>query len=129
MGWSIGFDDKWDRDIGYGVPAVCDHPFCHEKIDRGLAYVCCNQEPYGGEHGCGRFFCSEHEAAEWHDDGEGEEWRVCGHTDIPKNYISPDTGQWMHHKLTDDSWQQWRDENPDEVAKLKALELVTEAYR
>lgn len=26
MGWSIGYDDKWFRDIGYGVPAYCDHP-------------------------------------------------------------------------------------------------------
>ena len=26
MGWSIGFDSKWNRDIGYGVPATCDYP-------------------------------------------------------------------------------------------------------
>ena len=47
MGWSLGFDDKWNRDIGYGVPAYCDHPKCSVEIDRGLAYVCCDQEPYG----------------------------------------------------------------------------------
>lgn len=40
MGWSIGFDSNWNRDIGYGVPAFCDHPGCTAEIDRGLAYVC-----------------------------------------------------------------------------------------
>lgn len=53
MGWSIGYDERWKRDIGYGVPATCDHPGCEEKIDRGLSCVCANQQPYGGEHGCG----------------------------------------------------------------------------
>jgi len=47
MGWSIGFDSSWNRDIGYGVPAYCDHPKCSKKIDRGLSYVC-GGEPYGG---------------------------------------------------------------------------------
>lgn len=37
MGWSIGFDTRWKRDIGYGVPAECDHPTCGAQIDRGLA--------------------------------------------------------------------------------------------
>jgi hypothetical protein len=26
----------------------------------------------------------------------------------------------MRHKLTDESWQQWRDENPEEVEKMKS---------
>ena len=59
MGWSVGYDSKWERDIGYGVPAICDHPGCNKEIDRGLGYVC-GGEPYGGEHGCGLFFCGEH---------------------------------------------------------------------
>ena len=62
MGWSIGFDKRWGkygRDIGYGVPATCDHPGCGEEIDRGLSYVC-GGDAYGGEHGCGLFFCREH---------------------------------------------------------------------
>jgi len=32
MGWSIGFDETWQRDIGYVVQSVCDHPItgkCH----------------------------------------------------------------------------------------------------
>ena len=59
MGWSIGYDDYWERDVGYGVPALCDYPDCNKVIDRGLAYVC-GGDVYGGEHGCGLFFCSEH---------------------------------------------------------------------
>ena len=59
MGWSKGYDNNWKREIGYGVEAVCDHPKCNKKIDRGLSYVCGGQ-PYGGEHGCGLYFCSEH---------------------------------------------------------------------
>jgi len=42
MGWAVGYDNRWSRDIGYGVPAWCDEPGCSEAIDRGLAYVCCN---------------------------------------------------------------------------------------
>jgi len=114
MSWAIGYDDRWKRDIGYGVPATCDHPFCHEKIDRGLSYVCCASEPYGGETGCGRYFCSEHRNQSWTMDDE----EICGHDDIPDDYISPDVGEWIKHKLTDESWQQWRDENPDEVQNL-----------
>ncbi len=45
MGWSLGHDNRWGkfgRDIGYGVPAICDHPGCNAEIDRGLSYVCGN---------------------------------------------------------------------------------------
>lgn len=59
MGWSLGYDERWKRDIGYGVPAYCDHPKCGKEIDRGLSYVC-GGEPYGGEKGCGLYFCSTH---------------------------------------------------------------------
>ena len=30
----------------------------------------------------------------------------------------PDWAQW---KLTDESWQQWRDEHPHEVAELRSI--------
>lgn len=59
MGWSLGYDNHWKRDIGYGVPAYCDHPGCTKEIDRGLNYVC-GGDPHGGEYGCGLYFCSEH---------------------------------------------------------------------
>lgn len=48
MSWSVGWDPNWRRDIGYGVPAVCDHPECGVAIDRGLSYVC-GSDPFGGE--------------------------------------------------------------------------------
>lgn len=54
-----GYDSTWKRDIGYGVPAMCDHPGCGKRINRGLGYVCANDVPYGGD-GCGLFFCDEH---------------------------------------------------------------------
>lgn len=59
MGWSIGFDSNWQRDIGYGVPCTCDHPECDAEINRGLACVC-GGEPHGGDDGCGLFFCGKH---------------------------------------------------------------------
>lgn len=120
MGWSIGYDEHWERDIGYGVPAYCDHPGCDKKIDRGLSYVC-GGEPYGGEFGCGLYFCAEHMG--WlrlymHDKCP----QACERcqNDLPPFEPSPDHPEWMQHKLTHDSWQQWRDEHPEEVARMKA---------
>ena len=34
-------------------------PVVHEQIDRGLGFVCGGQ-PFGGEYGCGLYFCGEH---------------------------------------------------------------------
>ena len=59
MGWSIGYDENWKRDIGYGVPSTCDHSGCGAEIHRGLSFVC-GGDAYGGEHGCGLFFCRDH---------------------------------------------------------------------
>jgi hypothetical protein len=126
MGWSLGFDDRWNRDIGYGVPATCDHPGCNEKIDRGLAYVC-GGEPFGGGHGCGLYFCGNHL---WHRHPRGEDrfYQNCRRcmTYKPPFKPKPDHPEWAEWKLADDSWQKWRDENPDEVAKVRAaLALAT----
>lgn len=117
MGWAVGYDTKWRRDIGYGVPAACDHPGCGESIDRGLACVC-GGEPFGGDHGCGLFFCTRH---------MGERW-PRGHDDYVQNCArclryrkpykpTPDTDEWVNHKLTDESWAEWRAENPQFVAE------------
>lgn len=111
MSWSIGFDRHWDRDIGYGVPAYCDHPRCHAEIDRGLAYVC-GGEPYGGDKGCGLYFCASH--------GGGFLCPRCVNCKPPYRHPKPDHPRWVHHKLTDESWQQWRDENPATVATMRA---------
>src|SRR5687767_3270880 len=111
MTWSIGFDDSWQRDIGYGVPAYCDYPSCNNEIHRGLGYVC-GSEPYGGDRGCGLFFCSEHIGCN----------SLCDHcnaqtgdTHGPKR----DHPTWINHKLTHESWAQWRSENPDDVSRLE----------
>ena len=112
MGWDIGFDSRRQRDIGYGVPAFCDHPDCNEKIDRGLGHVCCNEEPYGGEEGCGLFFCHKHCCFP----GKCERC-AAGQEPFDATADHPD---WIRWKLIDESWQSWRDENPDKVAELKA---------
>jgi len=114
MGWSIGFDNNWNRDIGYGVPAYCDHPGCGEEIDRGIAHVC-GGEPYGGDYGCGLYFCSQHlYLASYRP-------QLCAQCRAGMEPFVPtlDHPDWVNHKLTDPSWQQWRDENPTEVVKLK----------
>lgn len=117
VSWSIGYDKKWKRDIGYGVPAICDHPDCDKQITRGLAYVC-GSEPYGGEHGCGLYFCQEHLNSV---EVDRELVRLCsccesgGESEYkPK----PDVKEWVEWKLTDESWKQWRAENPDEVKAM-----------
>lgn len=119
MSWAIGYDSNWKRDIGYGVPAICDHPECDAEIDRGLSYVCGGQ-PYGGEYGCGLYFCDEHLLI-------GDNATIChrcvedGEPFTPK----PDALKWIQHKLTDESWRQWREENPAIVAEIQKMIEVT----
>jgi hypothetical protein len=111
MGWSVGYDDNWKRDIGYGVPSICDSPDCNEEIDRGLGYVC-GGEPYGGDQGCGLFFCSKHLS---YYKKSSQLCDQCGNGRspfIPKS----DTEEWIRHKATDPSWEQWRQEQKDAIA-------------
>lgn len=102
MSWSIGFDERWKRDIGYGVPAICDYPHCTALIDRGLSYVCCGEEPYGGDEGCGLYFCTNHH------NGIGGKCYQCSRGHAPFN-PKPDIRLWLNHKKMDPSWQEWRD--------------------
>lgn len=111
MGWSIGFDSAWQRDIGYGVPALCDHPACSEAIDRGLWYVC-GGEPYGGERGCGLYFCGRHQV------GEHQRCERCVRGEGPFP-AKADLPRWSRHKLRDASWKAWRAQNRQEVANLR----------
>ena len=118
MGWSIGFDSNWQRDIGYGVPAICDLPKCNKEIDRGLSYVC-GTEPYGGEYGCGLYFCSDHFQYR-QPRGSDSIIQLC-----PRCYRyktpydpKPDSIEWIKWKLIDPSWEMWRTENRKEVQTM-----------
>lgn len=121
MGWSIGFDNNWNRDIGYGVVAYCDHPECNKVIDRGLAYVCAGEEPRGGD-GCGLYFCGKHlshwimpEATE--DEKQDEEYdpeplamsacERCGNGEDPFA-AKPEHPHWAWWKMNAGSWSKWR---------------------
>ena len=119
MSWSIGYDNRWKRDIGYDVPAWCDYPGCGEKIDRGLAHVC-GGEPYGGEHGCGLYFCPAHiSILVGH--------QLCERCESQQDSFekTPDHPEWVNHKLTDPSWKEWREANPEACAALSNGELCS----
>jgi len=107
MGWAIGWDSNWNRDIGYGVPAYCDHPGCGKTIDRGLSYVC-GGEPYGGNRGCGLYFC-------WNHLNTYQRLpQLCARC-APRKRKSftptKDHPDWIKHKMTDPSWEEWRKES------------------
>lgn len=115
MSWAVGYDSKWKRDIGYGVPAICDRPECGAAIDRGLAYACGGQ-PYGGEEGCGLFFCGEHMFISR---DRPQQCERCAEDEQPFEPM-PDTSEWMEWKLTDESWDVWRGEHPEAVDEMRA---------
>jgi hypothetical protein len=108
MSWAVGYDNNWQRDIGYGVPSICDHPDCSEEIDRGLGYVC-GGEPYGGEHGCGLYFCDKHLVFSLTGLDRFQLCDRCAEYEEPYT-PKPDTDEWIHRKATDPSWDEWRRE-------------------
>ena len=111
MGWSIGGPDDRGRFVGYGVPAYCDDAWCDAKIDRGLAHVCCDEQPFGEPDGCGLYFCEKH-----HDhDGKCRRCQKGQEPWTPK----PEHPEWMQHLLSDESWAGWRAENPETVAAFR----------
>ena len=119
MGWSIGYDNNWKRDIGYGVPAYCDKPGCRKEIDRGLSYVC-GGGPYGENahrHGCGLYFCADHLFYGGAGENVAQYCPRCIAYKKPYTRIAPEHPEWIQHKLTDESWAEWRKENPEFVAK------------
>jgi hypothetical protein len=111
MGWSIGYDSNWERDIGYGVQAYCDHPDCDEEIDRGLAYVC-GGEPYGGERGCGLYFCGKHLNYQ-------SRCERCSPRRKKPFEAKEDHRDWIKWKLEDESWKEWREANQDKVKDMR----------
>lgn len=119
MGYSIyRVGQRWG---GYGVPAVCEHPKCNEEIDRGFPYAC-GGEPFS-EHGCDRYFCGNHLVYHCFNAGGRRECvQVCERCDKRKSPFpyKPETKEWLNHLLTDDSWEEWRNKNPEEVKEIKA---------
>ncbi len=105
MSRAISFDPNWKRWVGYGVPAICDYPKCSAGIDRGLGYVC-GQDVYGGERGCGLFFCRDH----LRHDGRTSVCTRCLYRK-PSYRPKPDTIEWVHHMATEESWAVWRAAN------------------
>ena len=121
MGWSIG-EGKDGRDIGYGVPALCDHPACDKAIDRGLSYVCGMINTDGEDRGCGLHFCTGHLL------GSPKYGQLCErcYPRMRKPFTrKPDVREWIEHKLTDESWSQWRLENHAEVIAMKASAVTS----
>ncbi|OHU12795.1 hypothetical protein [Mycobacteroides chelonae] len=125
MGWSISYSEKWQREIGYGVPAYCDQPGCRVKIHRDVEQAC-GGIPDPGKHGCGLYFCSRHLHSSYTPDGmddllddDGELYPlrcsrcINGRDPFPPSDEHP---EWMRWKLKDESWSQWRTDNPTVVA-------------
>jgi hypothetical protein len=96
MSWSVGYDNRWHRDVGYGVPAFCDYPKCGKEIDRGLYYIC--EE-------CGLFFCDDHLIL-----NDPQQCERC-EKELEPFQPTPDHPDWTNHKMTDPSWAAWRKEN------------------
>lgn len=123
MSWEIGFDDEHQRDIGYGVPAYCDHPGCEAEIDRGVASQC----GFNSDEGCGLHFCAEHLCLHYanpEDDPDepcrGELCDACAYFE-PTYPAKPDHPKWLQWKLSDESWEDWRILNPAAVAAIKEV--------
>ena len=120
MSWAVG-EDNDGRDIGYGVPALCDHPECNLEINRGLSFVCGMINTDGEERGCGLHFCRDHLR---YSSKFGQLCFRCWPRLREPFKRKPDLLEWSFHKLTDSSWQAWRDENPAEVERLTAEMII-----
>jgi len=57
MSWAKGIVEG--KHVGYAVNAMCEHPGCKKRINRGLAYKCGN-DIGSGDGFCNGFFCREH---------------------------------------------------------------------
>jgi hypothetical protein len=120
-----------DRYAGYGVPAYCEHPDCNKEIDRGVSFAC-GGEPRS-EYGCDLYFCGKHlqykefnvedaEANGYDPDGAF----VCERCEKSKEEFpyKPEHPEWVYHLLNHESWEEWRNNNPEKVAELKKLPAV-----
>jgi len=132
MGYTVYQDPTPNPWAGYGVRAPCEVTGCDEQIDRGMAWECetvheCkyllngvevgpteewDEEIEREEEGCYLFFCSAHEGHRLHHDAQ------------PK----PDSLEWEARMLTDESWEQWRTENPTKVAAMERRAGLDESH-
>ena len=136
MSWAVGYDTNWHRDVGYGVPATCDHPGCDQDIDRGLSYLC-GGPGLGGGLGCGLHFCWWHLSFALRDErGDPIEGTPSFCERCLAFYAQhgieadprlrdpfepkPDTLEWVEHKLVDPRWLQWRERWPIAVEAMRA---------
>lgn len=77
MGWANCGTDSKNRPIGYVHEAICDHPGCEERIDRGLAYACGLMHGEDDEMGwCEDYFCGKHRVYTTHS-LHNESYTVC----------------------------------------------------
>lgn len=106
MGWSVG-TGKDGRDIGYGVPALCDHPDCDKQIHRGLSYICGMINTDGEDRGCGLHFCLNHLRYSLK---FGQLCPRCWPKQRKPFTRKPDIAEWVEHKRIDPSWADWRAE-------------------
>lgn len=107
---------------GYGVPTICEHPDCDKEIDRGMSYAC-GGEPFS-EWGCDRYFCEKHRSPHCFNTGNSrtciEVCDRCLKRKSPFPY-KPEHPDWIKHLLTNESWEEWRKENKEEVDTLGEL--------
>lgn len=103
MSWAVGWDSDHDRWMGYGVPAYCDAG-CGTEIDRGLDWRCSCGQPDSPLDGPTLFVCSNHTCA-----------------DVDEDNLPPEHPDWIRHLLSDESWAQWRSENPERVRQLQEV--------
>ena len=139
MGYSVYFSDKNNRWQGYGVPAYCDYPDCKNVIDRGMGYVCCENQNHMAS--CEHFFCEEHkyqyvyqDELEDMTDEELEELGIDSRDEEPcdeddgiiccKHKIEPkEHPSWIKHVSADDSWKQWREEESELWKEMQSRQV------
>lgn len=88
-----------ERFQGYGVPAYCDCNGCKTKIDRGLGYQ--HEEDKDNMYPS-IFVCNKHQNKKL--------------SKIKVDYTREHT-EWLTHVLNDESWAEWRKDNPELVKK------------
>lgn len=105
MGYGV-YEDRAARDYGvvrwagYMVPGICDLPGCSTEIDRGMGYRCSEQQ-LEGKKSCELHFCTKH---------------LYDHKAHKDSVPKPDLPEWLRWMLTDESWAEWRTEEPEAAA-------------